>query len=306
MARNTMEAWIPEEYDSQVVQRVNQMSAAEALFRKVPMGTATKSVPRSAGMGVAVVPKGSAYSEDQSANDSVILSAYKFGSADRLAEEDIDDSLADVVATKQKDWATSYAKALDNACLGVTAAQNGTTVPFTSVYKALRTTDAATGYTADDNYVATAGTGAAATYAQLSQVVGAIETGDYFDEANLAVIAHPSFKSSFRGILDSQNRPIFIQGLAGTPDSLFGYPVKWSLGAKTSAVNTSAPTGNPLLFVVNTQLMLLGVRSGPESVFIDGRSGLAALTDESILKMRARRAFAVGHPGAAAVLEVLP
>jgi HK97 family phage major capsid protein len=306
MARNTMEAWIPEEFDSQVITRVNQMSAAEALFRKVPMNTATKSVPRSAGMGVAVVPKGGAYSEDQSANDQVVLSAYKFGSADRIAEEDIDDSLADVVATKQKDWATSYAKALDNACLAVTAAQNGTTVPFVSVYKALRTTDATVGYTADANYVPTAGTGAAATYSQLSKVVGAIETGDYFDEANLAVIAHPSFKASFRGILDSQNRPIFIQGTASTPDSLFGYPVKWSLGAKTSATNTSAPTGNPLLFVVNTQLMLLGTRSGPESVFIDGRSGLAALTDESILKMRARRAFAVGHPGAAAVLEVLP
>jgi HK97 family phage major capsid protein len=301
-----MEAWIPEEFDSQVITRVNQMSAAEALFRKVPMGTATKSVPRSAGMGVAVVPKGGAYSEDQSANDQVVLSAYKFGSADRIAEEDIDDSLADVVATKQKDWATSYAKALDNACLAVTAAQNGTTVPFTSVYKTLRTTDAATGYTADANYVPTAGTGAAATYAQLSKVVGALETGDYFDEANIAVIAHPSFKAGFRGILDSQNRPIFLQGTASTPDTLFGYQVKWSLGAKTSATNTSAPTGNPLLFVVNTQLMLLGVRSGPESVFIDGRSGLAALTDESILKMRARRAFAVGHPNAAAVLELLP
>jgi hypothetical protein len=53
---------------------------------------------------------------------------------------------------------------------------------------------------------------------------------------------------------------------------------------------------------VNPELMLLGERSGPESVFIDGRDGLSALTDESILKMRARRGWAYGHPNGASIL----
>ena len=63
-----------------------------------------------------------------------------------------------------------------------------------------------------------------------------------------------------------------------------------------------SPGGLPLLFVVNADYLRLGVRSGPESVFIDGRAGLGALTDESILKLRSRRGFAVGHESAAAVL----
>src|SRR3546814_6870289 len=53
--------------------------------------------------------------------------------------------------SKRVDWATSWAKYLDNACPAVTAAESGVTVPFTSVYKAIRTTNADTSYTADDN-----------------------------------------------------------------------------------------------------------------------------------------------------------
>jgi hypothetical protein len=38
-------------------------------------------------------------------------------------------------------------------------------------------------------------------------------------------------------------------------------------------------------------------------VYIDGRNGLSALTDESILKMRARRGFALGVEQSVAILE---
>ena len=50
---------------------------------------------------------------------------------------------------------------------------------------------------------------------------------------------------------------------------------------------------------------MVGKRSGVESVVIDGRDGLSALTDETILKVRARRAFALGNVKAWAVLEVI-
>jgi len=121
----------------------------------------------------------------------------------------------------------------------------------------------------------------------------------------MRVVAHPAFRDDFRMVRDTAGNPIFVQGLAGTPDTLFGIPIGWSLGAKTSQGMAQAPLGLPLLIVGNMDYLRLGTRSGPESVFIDGRAGLGALTDESILKLRARRGFAVGHEAAFAVLEKL-
>lgn len=300
MARNTFEQWIPEEYGSEVITRIVQNSVVEAVASRIPMGTNSRSTPRSAGMDVDVVDKGGAYGEDSNTNDDVTLTAKKFGKAIRIAEEDMDDSLADILKVKMGDWSTSYAKALDNASFAVTAAP-GIGVPFTSVYYLLSQTDSGLGYTANSNIVQTGTAGP--TYDNLSGALGKVEGGDYFDPAELLVVAHPSFRAKLRGVKDLQGHPIFVQGLAGTPDTLFGHQIKWSLGAKTSAVAKSSPTGNPLMLFVHPALMLLGVRSGPESIFIDGKDGTAALTDESLLKMRSRRAFAYGHPAGAAILE---
>lgn len=311
MARNTYEAWIPEEFGSNVIQRVRQVSAIETHAQRIPMQTQTRSTPRSAGVGVGMVAKGAAYSEDASTNDDVVLREQKFGQAVRIAEEDINDSLADIVNAKQLDWATAYAKILDNASLAVTAAKGTSGCAFDSVYYLLTQTNASTGYTANSNITQTATGAPAITYANLSAVAGLIEQGNYFDESMTIVVAHPSYKQLVRGVVDGQSRPIFQESSSGFPgggtgasaDRIFGYPVFWSLGAKTSAAPTSAPTGNPLLVFMNPMYALLGVRSGPESIFIDGRNGLAALTDESILKMRARRGFAPGVEQAFSILE---
>jgi HK97 family phage major capsid protein len=313
-ARNTMEAWIPVEYSSDVIQRVNQVSAIEAFAQRIPMATQTRSTPRSGGVGVGLVSKGGAYSEDASTNDDVTLRVQKFGQAIRIAEEDIADTLASVIDVKARDWATSYGKALDNACLGVSVARGTSGCAFDSVYYTLTQADAGQGYTANQNRIQTAGTGANPTYAQFSSLFGALEGGDYWDDANMVVIAHPAFKGYLRGVLDSNNRPIFQESTNGTAgggqgnavDTVFGVPVHWSLGSRTNTTVSATPTGNPLMFIANRNLLMLGVRSGPESVFIDGRSGLAALTDESILKMRSRRGFALGTPNAVAVLERIP
>jgi HK97 family phage major capsid protein len=279
------------------------------------MGSDTKQVPRSAGVDVEVIAKGGTYGEDVSSNTDVTLIARKFGKAIRVAEEDINDSLASIVSSKQRDWSTSYAKMLDNAALAVTANVNGTTIPFTSVYNALTNADAEVGYSANANHVATT-TAVPVSYDNLSAVLARVETGDFFDLPSMQVISHPAYREAMRGVKDTQGMPIFIQGHAGpegrTPDTLFGLPIAWSLGARTSATALSAPAGaggakgaagNNLLFVVNADYLRLGVRSGPETVFIDGRAGLGALTDESILKMRSRRGFALGNAFAAAVLE---
>ncbi|MFD4596727.1 phage major capsid protein [Streptomyces sp. NPDC058464] len=300
MARNTYEAWIPEEYGSEVITRITQTSVVEAIASRIPMASDTRHVARSAGMGVDVVDKGGAYGEDVSLNDEVVLYAKKFGKAIRVAEEDINDSLPNIIATKMKDWATSYAKVLDNSCLAVTAAP-GTGIPFTSLYYLLHTTDATISYTGDSN-ITTAATAGAPTYNEFSTTIGLVEVGDYYDPATMVAVAHPAFRKSLRGVLDTQNRPIFIEGLNGTPDTIFGVEIRWSLGAKLSATATASPTGRPIMAFVSTELMQLGVRSGPESVFIDGRDGLSALTDESILKMRSRRGWAYGHPAGASIL----
>lgn len=308
-ARDNFDAWIPEEFASDVITKVRQNSAVEAYGQRVAMQTQTRSTPRSGGVGVDIVAKGGTYGEDTNTNDDVVLRVQKFGKAVRVAEEDIDDSLADIINTKMTDWATAYAKGLDNACLAVTAAKGTTGCAFDSLYYILTQADAETGYSANAN-ITQSGSGGT-SYDGLNTAVGKVEEGDYWDEGDSLVIAHPRYKRKLRGIKDTNQRPIFQEGTGGfpgggqgaTPDRVFGYPIHWALGARTSAAPTATPGGNPLFIVCNKMFLLLGVRSGPESVFIDGRGGLAALTDESILKMRSRRAFAPGHENAFSVFE---
>lgn len=306
MARTTLEAWLPEEYESSVITLIGANSAVESTARKVSMGSDTKNIPRSSGIQVEVIAKGGVYGEDGGAVDGITLFARKFGKVIRLAEEDIDDSVAGIIEVKKVDWATSYAKTFDNACLGVTAAENGTTVPFTSVYKALSTTNAVSGYTANANIIVTV-TATPVSYDNLSALVGKYEASDYFDQAKGVVIAHPSLKLAIRAIKDTAGNPIFVASpINGQPDLLFGYAVKWSLGARKHAVASGAPTGSALAIIGNADFLIVGTRSGPESVIIDGRSGASALTDETLLKIRARRGFGIGHEKAFAILEVTP
>ena len=289
MARVNADAWVPEQYDSEVITRVNQNSAVEAVARRIAMTTDIAKVPRMGSVGVEVVAKGTAYTDSNAALDNVTLDAVKFGRTLTIAEEDLQDAVANAVAAAQNEWAVDYARMLDNACLGVTAGTaNGTTVPFKSVYASV----------ASGQKIATAG---AVTYAKLSDTLAIYEGSDYANDADTVVIAHPSFKAAFRGILDDNSRPIFVEGTAGTPSTLFGLNVTFSYGAKTSATATQAPSGNPLLIVGNRQHLLLGVRSGPESLL---SYDAEFRTDEPVLKMRARRAFAVARPEAFGVLEV--
>lgn len=309
MARQTFEAWIPEEYSGPVLAKMTEISAVEAYARPEPMATDTKHVPRSGGATFqGAIAKGAAYPEDATTNDEVLLTARKLGEVVRVADEDVKDisTVANVIQTKQLDWARAYAVGFDNATLGVTAAENGGTIPFTSLYKALSTTNAATGYTANDNKI-TSITAVAVTYADLSNLLGLVEGGDYWDDGSAVIIAHPAYKKALRGIVDTTGRPLFGEsmGANGSPAyNLLGVgEVRFSLGAKTHATASSTPSGNPLLFVGNPRFLIKGVRSGPEYMVAGADSGAAFLTDEHLLKMRVRRGFAVAHEKAWAVLE---
>lgn len=304
-AINNVDEWIPEEWGGAVIQKIQRTSAVEALARREGMGTDTKHVPRSAGMDIHVIGKGGAYGEDANVNDQVLLTARKLGQGLSLAEEDMADTakFVNIVETKQLDWATSYAKAFDNATLGVTGAESNTPAddrPFTSLHRTLSTTAAPLGYTAGDN-ITSSGTGGV-TYDDVNNTFNDYENGDYFDEGDTVVIASPHFRKVLRGIKDLQGTPIFVRGQGGdrgTPDTVFGVPVRWSQGCRLSAAMTHAPTGRPFMVVGNRTLLIVGDRSGPESVPIPAN---ISKIDEAFLKMRARRGFAVGHPKAFAML----
>lgn len=307
-------SWIPIEYDSAVIQRVLMESAVERVATVVPMGSKTKSIPRSGGVSVTA---GTTYVDDTTANTEVTITARRFIARVKIDEDDLADASTrmNVIATKASDWATSYADVFDNACLAVTGTENGTTVPFTSAYKALRTTNANTGYTADANYTTwdddlislpstPAGT---SLYEKLSFVFKQVETKQYWSPADMVVIAQPGWRDALRMCVDAQGRPIFQPGNGvglpgnGTPDQLFNTPIAWSRGCKTSPTNTQSPAGNDLLFFANRRFLRMGKRSGPETLTDDARA--QDDTDDYAIKFRTRRGFVVSHEMSLAVLE---
>lgn len=302
--------WIPIEYDSDVVMRIQMDSAVEAFGRPYPMKSATREIPRSAGM---TVTAGTTYTDDTSTNDKVTLTARRLMSKFTVDEDDLADasSRLDVIKTKGEDFAISYADAFDNACLGVSATENGTTAPFTSMYKALRTTDSAVSYTADDNYltwdddlyatIASSAFDTGSLYAKLSATFKLVERGKYWSLADSLVIAAPGWRDALRLTVDGQGRPIFIAGTAGTPDTLFNVPVKWSRGCRVSGSMSDSPSGADLLYFLNKRYMAKGVRSGPESRADAARAQDSV--DDYAVKFRARRGFKLTHQAAAAVLQ---
>lgn len=320
MAVNNFDQWIPVEYSPDVIQRVKQNSAVITYGQNIPMGTESRSTPRSGGVQMGGIAKGGTYQQDTTtANDAVWLYAQKFGGAVPLAEEDLNDALADIINAKTMDSATSFAKLFDNTCLGVTAAKSVSTMSdgshpaFDSLYYLLTQTDAVTGYQANANLNQTAA-GSGVQYDDLRKPLKAIETGDYFDPGSVVAICHPAFSDALRGIKDNQGRPIFNESSAGFPGggqggptaTLFGYPIHWSLGARTTPNPVPNPTGNPLLIFAVTQYLYVGNREPLSVQSIDGNTGLGALTDTAYLKFRARKAFVPGHQNAFGVLEWRP
>ena len=100
--------------------------------------------------------------------------------------------------------------------------------------------------------------------------------------------------------MDGNNDLVLPDPLAGTPGSLFGFPLVISYGAATSAAASASPAGNPLLIVGNRQMLINGVRGGVESVV---SSDAEFTKDGVLLKTRVRRGFAVADADAFAIVE---
>lgn len=311
MARETFENWIPDEKGSKVLTEYASTSAVDQVATHEVMTSDVKQIPRDGGFTVGTVAKGSAYAESTATNDYVELTARKIGGADRIALEDLVDTTAGqgILTIKRQGAANALARSFDNAALGTTAVLNGTTVPYNSIYYLLTQNDAAVSYTANANLTLTAG---ALTYDDLNTALSQVETSTWTDPGSIVWIADPSFRALLRGLVDGDGRPLWQaagqSGIAGgNIDTLLGYPVRWSRGARKHATMSKAPSGNPLLLVGDAKNLLVGdaalpgLPMGAMGTAVSREAGF--LTDEIVMKAAVRRAFGVVNIGTWAAIE---
>lgn len=284
--------YILEEQGSAVIQDLVANSAVERFARRESMASRTKSVPRFVVDAPAVVAEGVDIPEANATLDEIVLTAKKYAQIMHVSEEDLNDNLVDVLTASKREWASRFARKFDNACLGVSVAADGTdTAPYTSLYRLIAAPAQPT------NYITTGG---ALSYDDLNSALGIVEDSSKFDAANTVWMAHPKMLKEIRGMVKGNNDLVLPDPLAGTPGSLFGFPLVISYGAAVSTAASASPAGNPLLIVGNRQMLINGVRGGIESVV----SRDAEFTKDGVLlKTRVRRGFAVADADAFAIVE---
>lgn len=318
--RQDLEVLIPTEFSQTALTALMQTSAVEQVARPETMTSDTKDVPRFGGFTVATVAKGADYGFSTNTPDVVELIASKIGGAAKIAEEDLVDTVTGESTMRKYEAEAGSALAVhyDNACLGVTAARNGTTVKYTSVYRTLSQNQTTPwgSYTGNANIkqVETSDFAGLVGYNAIVDWLALYEESLFFDEANTFVLASPSFKARFRKILDANNLPIFTEPRSGEQASFFGYTHKWTRGARANATDSQAPTGNPLMIVGNAQMLINGrartsagmAPGNPGTQWQRAASGIGFLSDEAIMKATMRRGFACAVPQAFAILEIIP
>lgn len=282
--------WLAEQTVADVLTQTVRTSAIESVARKVLMTTDVMNVPRFESTGVDVVAKAATIPLKDPVLGEATLTARKFANRFAVPVEDTRDAVANFLDQAKASWTSNFAVKLDNAALGVTAAVNGTTVPFTSVYNSVNTGAAG-------NIIKTAGN---VTYEDVVGIFDTLETGLY--GTDLVVIAHPAFKGFLRNLKDEAGVRVVdtLQTLSGSEQSIFGNRIVFSVGARTSTTATDTPTGNPLLIVGNRKHLILGVRDGVESQISDIPQWE---TDVVELKMRARRGFVPATASAFTIIE---
>lgn len=316
--RQDYDVWKPVETDGDVIKEMNRTSAMEAVARPIPMASDTKRVRRSGDFDVAGVAKGEEYGYDTQTNDYVEVIAAKVGGLRKIAEEDLGGDVEGgetLLAEAEVQAANALAKTFDQGTIGTTAARNGTTVLWPSIYYTLSQADPDLplgAYAAganiqqwDQSDVTASG---AVGYRAISQWLGVYEDSPYYDESNTVVLASPAWRRVLREILDGNGRPYWMDG----QDNLFGYSnFRWTTGARKHATTTSKPTGSPLLVVANRQLLIKGmakltpsmVNANPGVAVQRARDGIGFTSDEAIFKAAMRRGFVLGEPRGAAILE---
>lgn len=292
---NHENGWIPEQ-EGPVLEAVRATSAVEATGRRFNMTSDLANFKSLSGANARIVAEGALIPDASLEFNEVALRAFKWAEILPLSYEDVSDSSGSVIEAYKQDFFTNFALKYDNAALGVTAAQGTTTGtladrPFNSAY-----------YVASQNgrVIQTAGD---VTLEDVSAALGALETTPIFNASRAVIIAHPQFKAALRLLKDEDGNPVYSAGQAvsgGVGETLFGIELRFSFGARTSATMTDAPTGNPLLIVADRSALIVGVRSGPESIL---STEVDFKTDVYNLKMRARRGFLVSEADNVSIVE---
>lgn len=324
--RQDLEVLIPNEFSQTALTAVQQTSAVENLGRVEVMTSDTKEIPRFGGFTVGTVAKGAEYGFSTNTPDVVALTARKIGGLAKIAEEDLVDTVTGeaTMGMYEREAGTALATFYDNAALGVTAAENGTTVPFTSLYRTLSQAQTSPwgSYTANANIkqitvanAAASTTAATNLYDTLVDALDVYESSIFFEPENTVVIASYGFKSVFRKVKDANGQPVFIDGpQAGNEGTFLGYRARWSRGARLSATASQTPTGNPLLIVGNGRFMVNGRArtsagmppGNPGTQWQRAANGVGFTSDEAIMKATMRRAFEALVPQAFVVVEIIP
>jgi len=320
--RQDLEVLIPVEVSQEVIQQVAMTSVVERIAPPETMTSDTKQVARFGGFSVGVVAKGAEYGFSQNTQDMVDLIARKIGGAAKVAEEDLVDTITGegTMAKYEREAGSALALTFDNGCLGTTAAPNGTTVPFASIYYTLSQAQTTPwgNYAANANITQVARNATATAYQDaVIAFLAKYEESRWYAEGDTFVMASPAIKSIFRGIRDADNNPIFVpaQQNNGNP-VLFGYETNNGLttGARTSATMSQTPAGNPLIIIGNRAALKRGlartsagmVPGNPGVQWQRAAQGIGFLSDESIMKAMMRRAFVTTVPQAVSVLEITP
>lgn len=284
--------YILEEQGSSVIQALLANSAVEAYARREAMASRTKSVPRFVADAPEVVAEGATIPEANATLDELVLTAKKYAKIFHISEEDMNDSLVDVLNTYKKEWASRWARKYDNATLAVNVDATGEDdAPYTSLIKAI---DNAQGFRQATN--------GDLTFGLLNDLVGHIESSDKFDAANTVFMAHPKALAALRGMKQGANNELVLPNpLDGTPGTIFGYPLVVSYGAAVSNAATDNPGGPALILAGNKNMLINGVRGGVESVV---SRDAEFSKDGVLLKTRIRRGFAVADANAFGAIEI--
>jgi HK97 family phage major capsid protein len=300
----TGEGWIPIETFPEVQQAIMNASAVETFGSGVPMGSNIKEIPRSGGVHLTAMGKGQTYSKDTSANDSITIFSSKIGGIVEVDYEDLQDSLVDIFTTKTKDAGTSYGKLYDNFCLGITAAKgsvtlaDGTHPGFDSLYYLLTQAETETGYVANSNLTHT--TTAGLSFDKISDSLALLEDSDWYDPADVILMAHPRLRGRIRKIKDGDGRPIFFGSRGegdtgqGNVDTVLEAPVHWTRGAATSGVPSDTPAGAPFMVWAMRSLIRKGDREQLHALTQSADEGAGFDSDVAKIKFRSRKGFVPG------------
>lgn len=228
---------VPGPLANQIISNINAQSGLIQLLRKWPMTSITEKIPILAtGSSAAfVTAEGGAKANTQPAFGQITLTAEELAAVvvvtERLLMTSNISNLIDVI---QEDLVNAFVSAKEKEYTGYGGSVF--THNLSSYTPAGHTIAAGTG---DDLLV------------DISNALGAIEEHGYY--SNIAFVTHPAVRAKLRNLRTTDGIPILQPAVAGAPETLFGYPIKYS----TYFEKTGSPSGYEL-FVADWSKVIEG------------------------------------------------